>query len=538
MPANARVQQVDERNRGMGVVTSDREGDVDLVPKAAEQTADLNRRLMSGASVNVLGNLAALANPLAQLLVARLYGPSILGAFVVASATSRLGETIIGSGFRDGLVMYGARYAHQEAQADSDRLYQAMANALLIVGALSVVVAWAALALPSLVSRAFEQPEVARAVGLALLALPFASVRELIIAATRSLMIMRYQLLITGILLPLSMVLMTGIGAIVAPTLETVVWAFVGSHALSCLAAMVVFGKHFSLRRLGAAFGRLRIDTEFVGFALPQNLNVTFVQFVSSVDVVVLGLYAVQPELIAFYGIAAQILRELRTVRRSFSNILAPLIARLHHEGRLRELEGRFITTSRWSLLATLPLALVVMVMLPDLLALVHPSFSGDLGFCWLLLVEPLLAAAIGLSGHVLVMTGHARWNLLNSAIAAVTNVGIMLWLVPGYGILGAAVGTMVSCTITTSLQLFETKYLVGVGTSLQGLSKPLVAGVVAAGVSGFLMWSADGGAHFFIRVASAALGLVAFAVTLKLLGLEAEDGEALRGMRLRSRAR
>jgi O-antigen/teichoic acid export membrane protein len=54
-----------------------------------------------------------------------------------------------------------------------------------------------------------------------------------------------------------------------------------------------------------------------------------------------------------------------------------------------------------------------------------------------------MFARAIsGLTGNVLVAAGHTKLNLLAEVVAALTNVGLNIVLIPKYGILGAAMGT------------------------------------------------------------------------------------------------
>jgi O-antigen/teichoic acid export membrane protein len=52
-----------------------------------------------------------------------------------------------------------------------------------------------------------------------------------------------------------------------------------------------------------------------------------------------------------------------------------------------------------------------------------------------------LLSAACGQVDMVLITTGRSSWSLVNGLLAVVVNVGLDLFLIPRYGITGAAIG-------------------------------------------------------------------------------------------------
>ena len=492
------------------------------------EAASGSASVLRGAMVNLVGTGARAATPLVLIAMTRLYGPSLVGAYAIAIALLRIVETMLSSGFRDAMVFYGGRYAHRDDDHSSSRLYEAFAHSTFWVTASSIALASFVFLVPSVLEANFPQAGAVVAIRWIALALPFVCLREMFLAGTRSLMVMRHTAFVNGVIGPLSLLGFTLLGALYRPSLDVLMGAVVLSQVATTLWAARLFGRHFSPVRFAKAMFPPKIDRELFGFAIPQNLNMTFTQFVSSVDVVMLGLFGVAAPQVAFYSIGAQITRELRTFRRSFSSVLSPLISRLHGEGRLSELETQFVSTSRWTLMATVPLALVLLCLIDDVLLVFHPTFSGDTTFVWLLTVNPLMAAAVGMAGNVLVMTGFSKWNLFNSLLSAGLNVGLNVALIPRFGLTGAAAATMASGVFITILQLVETRLLVGVGTSLRGLSRPLLAGLVGGAVAalGWAVLPAPGGV--WIRIAITVVALASYAGALWAQGLSDEDRNAL----------
>lgn len=507
--------------------------ELDEAPDVARK---LNQALAQGAFVNGLGTLAKASVPLIFLVLARLYGPALLGAYAITTATTRFLESMLTSGFRDAMVMYGARYAHRSEQEHQDRLYRAVGNALVFSLGLSVLALLIAVGIPWVLEQSFEDPLVRRALRIGLIALPFTNLRELALAMIRSQMVMRYDAFVNGVVGPLTLLVLVGIGGLISPRIEVLMALWVCSEILTCGVAVYKAKKHFDWGRAVRAALPPKRDDELLWFALPQNLNSTFTYFVTSLDVVMLGLYGVKTELVGFYSIASQILRDLRSPRRSFSAVLSPLVARLHHEDRLSELSYHFATTSRWILTVTIPMALGALLLLPDVLRLLHDTYTHDMGFTLLLAVNPLLAAAIGLAGNVLVMTGYSRINLINSVIAATLNVGLNVLLIPRLGIYGAALATMCGGVIVTILQILEAKHFVGLQTHWAALRKPMVAGAVALSplaVGWLLGWRLD---STLLRGIHTALALGVYALAIWLQGIDPEDRTMISDVFLRRR--
>jgi O-antigen/teichoic acid export membrane protein len=68
-----------------------------------------------------------------------------------------------------------------------------------------------------------------------------------------------------------------------------------------------------------------------------------------------------------------------------------------------------------------------------------------------------VINAATGSTGAILLMTGKQKWEVLNSFCILILNVAFNLYLIPKYGIEGAAIGFTLSISIINVLKLLET---------------------------------------------------------------------------------
>jgi O-antigen/teichoic acid export membrane protein len=246
-----------------------------------------------------------------------------------------------------------------------------------------------------------------------------------------------------------------------------------------------------------------------------------------NVDLMMLGGY-VDNQHLALYRIAAEIGRTVYGVRYSFSNVYAPLVARYTLENNHAGLQDSYTKLSRWISILAVPVVAIIVLCQAQLLWLVNPSFDGGASFLWLLLIGPLLACATGLSGNILVMTGHHVWNLSNSALLLVTLVGLNLVLIPRHGMVGASLATMVAISCMSLLQIVEVRWLVRVRVEPARLWKPFAAGTLAFAVAYAAGEAIAGAPRLVLALVKLAVLLAAYAATLRLLRLDPEDAELL----------
>ncbi len=165
-----------------------------------------------------------------------------------------------------------------------------------------------------------------------------------------------------------------------------------------------------------------------------------------------LGIYAVSAAIVAYVPIALQ----------SVNQIFSPTIADLHAR-REQELLGRvYKSLTKWVLVFTLPLALVLIMFAKPLMRIFGPDFEAG----WVVLVigtvGQLVNCGVGSAGYLLLMSGNERRLIKVQAVATVVTVGLGLLLVPRWGIVGAAFATCVTTILTNSWNLAQVRRVWG----------------------------------------------------------------------------
>ncbi len=127
---------------------------------------------------------------------------------------------------------------------------------------------------------------------------------------------------------------------------------------------------------------------------------------------------------------------------------LSPVIARLHAAGETALLRRTVRRAAIGIFLASLPLAIGVVMLARPLLALFGGEFKGGVTTLVLLAFAQLIYTATGLAGMVLVMTGQESSLVRGVAAGAVASVVLNAALIPPYGLNGAAVASLIGSAI------------------------------------------------------------------------------------------
>ena len=486
---------------------------------------DMKEKLAKGAGVNTLGIFAKALNPLFFILITRIYGPEVFGVYLLGYTILEMSVYFTLAGYQDGVLLFVSRHIHD--RKEQRITYSIMANALAVVLILTaVLLVLGYTAGPWFLDWKFARPGLTEAVMIMLPSLPFIAVPLLIIASTKSLMIMKYDAFIIGFLKPFVLLSLSLIISIFEKSITGLAISYLITNIVLTAVTLGVYSRHFSIKKLIFSFRKFSFKKELTSFSLPQNLNLTLNYFTSGISLLMLGMFNVSSTMIAFYGTAAEIIRNIRQVRLAFSTAFTPLIARLYKEKKIGELENNFATVSRWVVTAAIPIVLLLLSVKGYMLLLFHPSYTHNSDFMFILALAAFLNCAFGLAGNMVVMTGHSKWNLFNSAMAGSLSLFFNWLLISRFGLWGAAFATTCAGVSLSMLELTESYFLLGIKLSVRKIMKPYLAGLPAIAVFTFIHFSSVE-PEYLKSAFSAVASIGVFAAAIYFLKLSQEDRDA-----------
>lgn len=201
---------------------------------------------------------------------------------------------------------------------------------------------------------------------------------------------------------------------------------------------------------------------EFWRFTAPRALGQLAQVGIQRVDIVLVGLW-LGPSEAAVYAAASRFLVFGQLAGRAIGTSIQPRISMLVAQGGVRPLQDLYKTSTAWVMFATWPLYLTFIVQAEWLMRVFGEEYSRGAPVLQLLSSAMLFATACGAVDAVLLMAGRSSWAMMNAWISLVANVSLNVWLIPRWGIAGAALAWTVSIVLSNLLPLVQVKFGVGV---------------------------------------------------------------------------
>ena len=199
-------------------------------------------------------------------------------------------------------------------------------------------------------------------------------------------------------------------------------------------------------------------------------------------DLFVLTRYASDAD-VGIYSAALRAGQVIVLFLTSVSLMFSPFVADLHNKGETERLDKLFKSLTRWTLAATMPIFLLLLVAPGPALRIFGSEFSGGQTALLILLAGQFVNIATGSVGFVLIMVGRTGWDLVVYAASLALNLALAFWLCPRYGMEGAAIANAVTFALSKWARLALVKRFVDIQPYDRDYSRLLIptAGALAA---------------------------------------------------------
>jgi O-antigen/teichoic acid export membrane protein len=148
---------------------------------------------------------------------------------------------------------------------------------------------------------------------------------------------------------------------------------------------------------------------------------------------------------------------------------LAPVIAQLHAEKRTERLQNILVRAARISLLAALPIGLLLIIFATPFLRLFGEEFPAGRIPMIIMTVGYVITMSFGSVSSALTMTGHERAAAFGIGVSVVLNITLNLLLIPHYGMVGAAWALAIGQISAMILMSVLVKRKLGINTTATG---------------------------------------------------------------------
>lgn len=422
--------------------------------RSVKDGGDATRRQIRGSSLLLAGRMLSLAvNFATQILIVRYLSKTDFGVFAYALSIVALGEAVSAVGLDKAISRFLPIYDERRAYGKIFGTLAMVIGSVLGLG-LGFVLLTAGL-------DGFAGAEITQGDGLTVILIlaclaPIQGLDDVfmgtfaVFAKPRAIFVRRYVLAPTLRLAAIVLVILANegvkelaIGYVVAGALGIVLYAVMLVQTLRSEGLL----EHLHVRSLSFP-GR-----EIYGFALPLvAVDLLFVTM-NTTNVWMLQHFGTTTD-VADYRVVQPAARLNMIVMTSFAMLFTPLAARLFARGDRSGIHELYWRTAAWIAIFSFPVfALTFASSEPMTVALFGERYESSAAILTLLSAGYYFNAALGFNGLTLRVYGLVRYIVIISVAAAVANVAINLLLIPSYGAVGAAVGTLVTLVIHNILK-------------------------------------------------------------------------------------
>ncbi len=242
-------------------------------------------------------------------------------------------------------------------------------------------------------------------------------------------------------------------------TLGLGLWGYISAQVVSAVLVTSLFAS--AIWRLtpkpsrDLALRHVPVERQVVSFSI-ASMGMVFLQFLGSqTDRILIGFFLNARE-VGIYAVAMGLVAFVPSILKAVNQMFAPTIAELHAAGEQAVLRRLYQTLTKWILGLTIPLILTIVIFAHPLMRIFGRDFEIGAAALAVATLAELVDCGVGSVGFLLLMSGNERRLLRIQMVMAVVILGLNLWLIPIWGILGAAVASAAAMIATNLWSLKE----------------------------------------------------------------------------------
>jgi len=375
---------------------------------------------------------------LTQVLLARWMGASEYGVYAYAFTWANLLSVFATLGFTTGVLRFVPEYLAKKDWPHLHGFIRRVRQLVFLAGI--VLAAVGGLVLLHLRSPRMDVSALLLGVGLVPL-LALMSVQMEMVRGTRRIALAYTppMLLQPALALGTAFFVLKALGALTGV-------ATIGAFMLAILVVLGV--QNWGLIRAvprEVALSPPRYETwEWLRVSFPLLLVAGSFIVLNQADILMIGIFIGAREA-GIYAAATKTAALVSFVLVAVNAIVAPMIAEFHAKGNRVKLQEMVSAATRWIFWPSFGVTLGLVLFGGAVLGFFGPAFSEGYWALALLALGQLVNASVGPVGYLMSLTGHQNLSAWVYGLSALVNVGLNALLIPVWGLVGAALATMIT---------------------------------------------------------------------------------------------
>lgn len=433
-------------------------------------------KLVRGGGINFGGSIGSKGILFfLTLIFAKVLGPSDVGIYFLGTTICEFMAFTANLGLPAGMIRYVAIYNERNDQQRIKGTILGGAAFTFLAGTLAGAILF--LSADFAAAFIFHKPALGYVLKVFSLSIPFECLMRTFTASTLGLKVMEHTAYIehlawVGLRLLLAVVFIFGFnmglkGGVWAYTISSIICAGMACYYASDL--IPLFRKQVT---------PVFENKELLTFSVPMVLSSMVNELMRNEDVLMLG-YFVSAAEVGIYSIAVKILNFVEAVFQTFRPMFNPMVAELHEKEEFTKLSHLLKLITRWNITISCPIFLCILLFPEFSLSIFSKEFIGGAGCLRILALGSIIVSLSSYPDSLIFMSGRSHIVLINTFIALIVNFIVNYLLIPGYGITGAALGTLAAFLVVSLLSISAAYSLMKIHPLSTSLWKPIVAGCI-----------------------------------------------------------
>ncbi len=404
--------------------------------------------LLSGSAIAFIFRMGGIGmGYLFVLLVARAYGAEAMGVFILSFTVLQITSVISRLGMDTLLLRVTGEYATKVNGREI--IIDTYKNLLLFTIPFTIFVSVILyLYAPFIAIYVFHKPILVDSIQLAsfgVLPLTMLSIHRESLRGLKKIMIFSFFISLS---IPLFATIILIILIYVSTGVNMPLYAQVIALLVSALFSIFLWKHHITALRFNVCKdeiinSKLSIRKMF-SISLPMMLAGSLYMIMNWTDTVMLGMYVSEEE-IGIYSVALKIATLTSITLMAINSIAAPKFAEMWGKNDLFGLEKIVQQSTKIIFYTTLPLLIIILLFPQFLLSMFGDEFIVGKWALVILIIGQFFSAISGSVSNILQMTGHQKIFQNIIILALIVNISLNYFLIPIYGINGAAIATSTS---------------------------------------------------------------------------------------------
>ena len=452
-----------------------------------------------------------------QLILARALGVEGLGAWIVAfSFVETL--AIVGLMGGDWIILRHGSYYH--GVGDVPRLRATIRFALLVGGTTLVVLATALALLASWVAiRVFHAESVIPLLRLAAATGVVMGLRQILVYGTQAFKSVRDAALIRGIMQPLARLLMISLALLLFRSTSSAFLGLLTAEIVLLISAGALLHRRVPL--LGRTEHIDRADLLKFGLSV-MGTRMTEAARGQLFPILLTSLVALSAT--GLYAAAKRITAAPSLIVNAMNQVYNPIASDLFLQDKREEMELLTKSMTKWTFSLTLPLFGLAVVFPREILSVFGPSFRDAGSALIIMAVGMLFLFGTGPVTAILILSGRPRLALLDYLSTLAIELLLALFLIPRYGLTGAAIAGTTGRLVNNALPLFQVWLTLRFHPYRADYWKPIAAAATAVTAAKVILTLVGLGSGIAAAIAATILVSAGYAGLMLLFGFSLED--------------